>query len=215
MYYLCPLHYFDNNYGYVVFTDDAYIINDAIMYPYLEKIQQSLRLLRVNLRLKLLYDKDALTGLYNRLGYEEKVLPLYQESLEQNTKLTVFFIDINYMKNINDNYGHEQGDVAIKTVAASIADCLQKDWVAVRYGGDEFLVIAPNCAKQKAANVKRRIEKRLNERIAEANLEYELTVSIGFVTTDPEKRPHAKLKEYVKEADDLMYQIKKVVHGEK
>ena len=215
VYYLCPLHYFDNNYCYVVFTDDAYIINDAIMYPYLEKIQQSLRLLRVNLRLKLLYDKDALTGLYNRLGYEEKVLPLYQESLEQNTKLTVFFIDINYMKNINDNYGHEQGDVAIKTVAASIADCLQKDWVAVRYGGDEFLVIAPNCAKQKATNVKRRIEKRLNERIAEAKLEYDLTVSIGFVTTDPEKRPHAKLKEYVKEADDLMYQIKKVVHGEK
>ena len=214
VYYFCPLHYFENNYGYTVFTDDAYILNETIMYPYLEKLQQSLRLLRVNLRLKLLYDKDALTGLYNRLGYEEKVLPLYQNSLEQNRKLTVFFIDINCMKNINDNYGHEQGDIAIKTVAVSIADCLQKDWAAVRYGGDEFLMIAPNCAKQKAATVKKNIEERIQQRVAEAQLPYELTASIGCVTTDPVKRPDMRLKDYVREADELMYRIKKIVHGE-
>ena len=201
VYYFCPLHYFENNYGYIVFTDDAYILNETIMYPYLEKLQQSLRLLRVNLRLKLLYDK-------------EKMLPLYQSSLEQNKKLTVFFIDINCMKNINDNYGHEQGDIAIKTVAASIADCLQKDWAAVRYGGDEFLMIAPNCARQKAATVKKNIEERIQQRVAETQLPYELTASIGCVTTDPVKRPDMRLKDYVREADELMYRIKKIVHGE-
>ncbi len=212
VYFLCPLHYYDHNYGYVVFTDEPYVLNDSMIYPYLEKMQQSLRLLRVNLRLKLLYDKDPLTGLYNRLGYENKVLPLYQECLSRQSKLTVFFIDINYMKNINDNYGHEQGDVAIKTVAFSIADCLQKDWAAVRYGGDEFLMIASNCGKQKAATVKMRIEERLRERVAEQQLPYELTASIGSVTADPVKRPEARLKDYIKEADNLMYQIKKVVH---
>ena len=212
VFYLCPMHYFDHNYGYVVFTDEPYILNDTMMYSYLEKMQQSLRLLRVNLRLKMLYDKDALTGLYNRMGYEEKVLPLYQECLEKKSKLTVFFVDINYMKRINDNYGHEQGDVAIRTVAFSIADCLQKGWMAVRFGGDEFLVIAPNCASRKALTAKRRIEERLAERIRNSRLPYELTVSIGFVTADPVKRPEAKLKDYVREADDLMYQIKKTVH---
>ncbi len=214
VFYLCPLHYFDNNYGYTVFTDDPYILNESMMYPYLEKMQQSLRLLRVNLRLKLLYDKDPMTGLYNRLGYENKAVPLYQESLKNKSKLTVLFVDINSMKVINDNYGHEQGDVAIKTVASSIADCLQKDWVAVRYGGDEFLLIASDCAKQKAAAIKRRIEERLEQRKAEAGLPYQLTASIGYVTSDPEKRPDADLKDYVKEADSLMYEIKKIVHGE-
>ena len=102
--------------------------------------------------------------------------------------------------------------MAIKTVAFSIADCLQKDWAAVRYGGDEFLMIASNCGKQKAATVKMRIEERLRERVAEQQLPYELTASIGSVTTDPVKRPEARLKDYIKEADNLMYQIKKVVH---
>ena len=213
VFFLSPLHYYDHNYGYIVFTDSPYVLNDGMVYTYMEKLMQSLRLLRVNLRLKLLYDKDALTGLYNRLGYENKVLPLYQESVEKKTKLTVFFVDINYMKTINDNFGHEQGDVAIKTVALSISDCMQKDWAAVRYGGDEFLVIAPNCATQKAATVKKRIEERLAERIREAELPYSLTVSIGYVTTDPVKRADAKLKDYVREADDLMYVIKKAVHS--
>ncbi len=209
---LCPLHYFDHNYGYVVFADDPYILSDSMMYPYLEKLQQSLRLLRVNLRLKLLYDKDALTGLYNRLGYDNKVLPLFQESMVDKTKLTVFFVDINSMKKINDTYGHEQGDVAIKTVGFAIADCLQKDWVGVRFGGDEFLVIVPNCAKQKATTIKRRLEERIAQRAQENELTYTITASIGFVTTDPVKRPDAKIKEYVREADNLMYQIKKEFH---
>ena len=175
---------------------------------------QSLRLLRVNLRLKLLYDKDSMTGLYNRFGYENKALPLYEESKKKKSRVTVLFVDINSMKQINDNYGHEQGDVAIRTVAGSITDNLQKDWVAVRYGGDEFLVIVPDCGKQKAASVKKRIEDRIEERRKESGLKYPLTASIGFVTSDPVKRPDAKLWDYVREADALMYDIKKKMHAE-
>ncbi len=212
VFYLMPLHHFQNNYGYVVFTDDPYVLKETMIYQYLEKIMQSLRLLRVNLRLKQLYDKDAMTGLYNRFGYENKALPLYEESMKKGSRITVLFVDINSMKQINDNYGHEQGDVAIRTVASSIADNLQKDWVAVRYGGDEFLVIVPRCGKQKAATVKKHIEERIEERRKESGLSYPLTASIGFVTSDPENRPDAQLWDYVREADALMYDIKKKMH---
>ncbi len=213
IFYICPLHYFANNYGYVVFTDEPYVLNEIMMYPYLEKIQQSLRLLRVNLRLKLLFDKDPMTGLYNRFGYENKALPLYKESLDKRTRLAVLFVDINSMKSINDNFGHEQGDVAIKTVAAAVSDCLKKDWVAVRYGGDEFIVIVPDCGRQKAASIKRRITERLEKRREDSRLPYSLSASIGYVTTEPDKRPDASLKDYIREADALMYSIKKEMHG--
>jgi diguanylate cyclase (GGDEF)-like protein len=153
-----------------------------------------------------------MTGLYNRFGYENKALPLYEESMKKGSRITVLFVDINSMKQINDNYGHEQGDVAIRTVASSIADNLQKDWVAVRYGGDEFLVIVPRCGKQKAATVKKHIEERIEERRKESGLSYPLTASIGFVTSDPENRPDAQLWDYVREADALMYDIKKKMH---
>ena len=153
-----------------------------------------------------------MTGLYNRFGYENKALPLYEESLKKQSRLTVLFVDINSMKTINDTYGHEQGDVAIRTVAAAIEDNLQKDWVAVRYGGDEFLVIVPDCGKQKAATVRKRIEQRIEERRTGIGLEYSLTASIGYVTSDPVQRPDASLWDYVREADALMYDIKKKMH---
>ena len=213
VYFLAPLHYFDNNYGYAVFADQPYLLNDSMMYPYMEKLMQSLRLLRINLRLKHLYDRDPLTGLYNRLGYENKALPLYEESLKKESELTVLFVDINMMKSINDHYGHEQGDIAIKTVAEAISDNLQKDWVAVRFGGDEFLVIVPECDRLRAAMVKQQIRDRLHVRRTESELPYPLTVSIGYVTTDPKKRRSASLKDYVSEADSLMYQIKKEMHS--
>lgn len=212
VFYILPLHYYQYNYGYAVFTDKPYVLNDSMMFPYVEKLQQSVRLLRANLRLQQIYDKDALTGVYNRMGYENKALPLYQASLENKTPMSVMFIDINYMKHINDMYGHDEGDNAIKIVASSISERLLEEWIAVRYGGDEFIVIVPDCDETMAAQVKTDIEKDLQGRCAKRQLPYELTASIGYVTTDPVGRADATLEEYVKEADDLMYKIKKEMH---
>ena len=212
VFYILPLHYYQYNYGYIVFTDKPYVLRDSMMYPYLEKLQQSVRLLRANLRLQDLYDKDALTGVYNRMGYESKALPLYKKSIDSKTPMTVMFIDINNMKFINDRYGHDEGDNAIRTVAASISDRLEKDWLAVRYGGDEFLAIVPECDEKFASKVKEDIEKNLQQRCEKRELPYVLTASIGYVTTDPKGRAEASLEEYVKEADKLMYKIKKEMH---
>ena len=109
-------------------------------------------------------------------------------------------------------YGHDEGDNAIKIVASAITERLQEEWIAVRYGGDEFIVIVPECDGKKAAQVKEDIVNDIRDRSEKRKLPYELTASIGYVTTDPVNRREASLEEYVREADDLMYKIKKEMH---
>ena len=166
VYFIMPMHYFENNYGYVVLTDFPYLIEENMLYPYMEKLQQSIRLLRTNLRLKALYDRDQMTGLYNRFGYENKALPLYEDSLKDKSNVMVMFVDINYMKRINDKYGHLHGDNAIRTVVAAINANVGPNAIAVRFGGDEFLIIAPECDREKARLTKESILAFLEEKNA-------------------------------------------------
>ena len=212
-YFFMPMHSLQNNYGYVVLTDFPYIVKDNILYPYMEKLQQSIKLMRTNLRLRMLSDRDQMTGLYNRFGYEQKALPLYEESLKNKTEATVMFVDINYMKHINDKFGHLQGDNAIRTVVASINANISADSIAVRFGGDEFLIIAPDCDEKKASNIRGSIRDYLDTINKEKKNPYDISASIGYVVTDPVKRPDAVLQDYIREADNIMYEIKKEMHA--
>ncbi|MCR4595263.1 MAG: GGDEF domain-containing protein [Lachnospiraceae bacterium] len=212
VYFFLPMHYFEYNYGYVVLTDFPYLIREDMLYPYMEKLQQSIRYMRTNLRLKELYDKDQMTGLFNRFGYENKAIPLYEESLEQKKKIMVMFVDINYMKLINDKYGHLHGDNAIMTVVAAINENIGDGAIAVRFGGDEFLIIAPDCDEDKAAHTKEALQKYLEDANKEKKEPYDISASIGYVVSNPVSRPGAGLQDYIREADKLMYEIKKEMH---
>ncbi|MCR5686201.1 MAG: GGDEF domain-containing protein [Lachnospiraceae bacterium] len=212
VYFFMPMHYFENNYGYVILTDFPYLITENMLYPYMEKLQQSIRLMRTNLRLQALSDLDQLTGLYNRFGYEAKALPLYKESVLNRTGMMVMFVDINYMKRINDEHGHIHGDNAIKTVAAAINENIPHGAVPVRYGGDEFLIIVPDCDQEKAEQIKNGIWRTLDEKNSEKSVPYAISVSIGYTVTDPVSRPDTMLSDYIREADRLMYEIKKEMH---
>ena len=212
VYFLLPMHYFENNYGYVVFTDFPYIISEDMLYPYMEKLQQSIRFMRINLRLKNLYDKDQMTGLFNRFGYENKAVPLYKESIEKGSPVLIMFVDINYMKRINDEYGHIHGDYAIKSVVESINKSIDDDAIAVRFGGDEFLIIAPGYSLERAAETKQCILDELEDHNETNGFPYNVTVSIGYVVSDPVGRRDASLQDYIKEADREMYEIKKEMH---
>jgi diguanylate cyclase (GGDEF)-like protein len=218
IYYFLPLHNAQYNYGYVVFVEGSVIMQQDMINPYLEKLQESLKLLRINLRLDGLnkdliriYNRDPMTGLYNRLAYEEKAEVLYHKSLQNKQPMMVMFVDINYMKRINDEYGHLHGDNAIKTVAESIKSVLQDDWIAVRFGGDEFLLIATNCDKDAATQVRHNILAYLDVKNHDGTQPFEISASCGYVITDPDTP--SNLQEYVKEADNLMYQIKQEVHA--
>ncbi|MCR5249500.1 MAG: GGDEF domain-containing protein [Lachnospiraceae bacterium] len=218
VFYFMPLHYYQYNYGYVVLADDPPLLSENSLYPYLEKLQQSLKLLRSNLRLDalnknltLIYDKDPMTGLYNRFIYENKATPLYEECRRKNSHMMVMFVDINYMKRINDRFGHIHGDNAIKTVADSIKANVREGWIPVRFGGDEFLIIAPDSDENDAVKVKNAILDFLEKRNNNGSRPYRISVSCAYVVTDPNSEE--SLQEYVKEADRLMYEVKQRVHA--
>ena len=218
VYYILPLHFMQYNYGYVVFADEPYILTEELLYSYMEKLQQALKLLRTNLRLDALnknltrlYDKDPMTDLFNRFGYENKAIPLYQDSVRKHESMMVMFVDINFMKRINDQHGHIHGDAAIRTVAEAIKENIDGNWIAVRFGGDEFLIIAPDCDDAEAEDVKKNILEYLEGKNNDGSRPYHISASCGYVITDPESG--YPLQEYIREADRLMYEIKREVHA--
>lgn len=213
VYFFMPMHSLANNYGYVVLTDFPYLVQEDMLYPYMEKLQQAIRFMRANLRLRALSDRDQMTGLYNRFGYENKAIPLYEDCLGSRISMTVMFVDINYMKRINDRFGHLHGDTAIRTVVCAINANLMEGAIAVRFGGDEFLIITPDCDSEKAANIKESILDYLNEVNKRNIYPYDISVSIGYVVTTPAIRPNATLQDYIREADAKMYDIKKEMHA--
>ena len=219
IYFFYPLQNERYNYGYVVFVDGTYIIQeDFRVYEYLEKMEQTLMQFRINLRLEMvnkelrfLYDKDPMTGLYNRFCFVSYAVPLVEESRKHHKSAMVMFADINDLKLINDRYGHIFGDKAIITVAEGIKESIGNDnAIGIRYGGDEFIIIAANADRKYAENIRRSINAHIEKENSLGINPVRFSVSIGYVLTDP--RSDKSVIDYVDEADKLMYGIKNDYH---
>ena len=219
IYFYYPLHNGSLNYGYVVFRDGTYIIDEAFrIYEYLEKLQQSfmefritMRLEMVNAELRYLYDKDPMTGLYNRFCFVSHAIPIVEESKANKKKAMIMFVDINNMKIINDRYGHVFGDRAISTVSEAIKNSISdENAIGIRYGGDEFIVIAGNASDEYAEKVKRSMISYIERENMRGVNPFKISVSIGYVLTDP--KSNRTVNDYVDEADRMMYGIKNEYH---
>ena len=219
IYFFYPLHNDQFNFGYVVFRDGTYIINENFrIHDYLEKMEQSFVEFRVNLHLEMvnkelryLYDKDPMTGLYNRFCFISHAIPIVDECKENKQKALILFVDINNMKKINDRYGHVFGDRAIDSVSDAIKQSIDGDnAIGIRYGGDEFLVIAGNASDDYAVKVKRSIISYIDRENKRGINPFKFSVSIGYVLTDPKSK--RTVNDYVDEADRLMYEIKNEYH---
>lgn len=150
--------------------------------------------------------KDPMTDLFNRrIGLEVLEKECNQAVLEKQD-LTICFIDIDGLKNINDTYGHSAGDYLIKTVADLIKQFIFKEDIACRLGGDEFLIIFKNCDKRKAQEICYRIKYEINK-LNKLNLNpYNISISCGLAEFNeiPEKSVH----DFINTADRRMYDEK-------
>ena len=139
---------------------------------------------------------DALTGIYNRRYYEERI---------KNSDMTagIAMIDLDDFKLYNDIYGHDMGDRVLKTVADAINHCIRKTDKLVRYGGDEFLLILPNMVRGTLRGKLLQIQEAIqNAKIPECS-RLRLTASIGGVLSENET-----IDEAIARADHLMYKAK-------
>ena len=162
-------------------------------------------------RLRALTVTDPLSGLYNRRGFLMLAERQWQFALRKGTPVLLFYIDLNSFKQINDTYGHQQGDVALVTVSGLLRDCFRKTDVIARVGGDEFAVLAMVDSADSRELLQRRISKTLQQLNQKRSSNFQLSLSIGVLTCD---RTLEKLciEDLISQADGLMYQEKRSYH---
>ena len=100
---------------------------------------------------------DALTGLYNRRFAEQRLASEVARSARKGHPLTVVFLDLDEFKHINDTYGHPAGDLVLQEFAAALNRAIRGGDLAVRMGGDEFLLILPECNHEQLQLVLKRL----------------------------------------------------------
>lgn len=219
IYVSLPLYGDEGCYGYLVFCDELSIMYDYSMYNWVRHMNMNLRHVRrgitmsqMNNRLERLSITDALTGVYNRMGCDTKAYPFLEKCHRQGKQAALMFADINKMKLINDNYGHIHGDIAIRTIAQVITDVLKDDWIVVRYGGDEFLMVGECIDDDYVNELLHKISEHLEEVKLQLQLPYNLKVSLGHVMVKPEET--LNMSECLTRAENAMYVMKKRLHAE-
>ena len=168
---------------------------------YLENFRKQRKLGKMIDKLDALYIRDSLTGLYNRRGFFRFSARLF----ERSNQSSIAFFDLDGLKKINDNLGHECGDVAIRTFASVLASLATETIIPARFGGDEFVVFCVGDDNKVNA-----LCQTVTERLEVINLEsgnpYNIETSYGTFTTPPDNR--LTLDECIENADGKMYRNK-------
>lgn len=155
---------------------------------------------------------DPLTGVGNRRGFEELLQAEYYRSLRHKHKLGLLMVDIDHFKLYNDHYGHPMGDKVISEVAKGIAASVQRKSDGVfRYGGEEFSVVLPETDQtgvERVCAVVVNSIRNLNIEHIKSKTESIVTVSIGAKVFNPDVEPNLSLNDFIKQADQALYQAK-------
>jgi len=149
---------------------------------------------------------DELTGLYNRRGFLASATHQLKLAQRHNENVLLLFCDVDHLKEINDSFGHQAGDVALIRAAAALDDTFRDSDILARLGGDEFAVLASDASFPNRHAIVPRIEKCLEKGNAE-DPRYKLSFSMGMARFDPQAP--ASLGELMARADQDMYVHKK------
>jgi diguanylate cyclase (GGDEF)-like protein len=172
--------------------------------------QVALAIANLNLResLRLQAVRDPLTGLYNRRYMEEFLDRELHAARRKNRPLAMMMLDLDHFKIYNDTFGHSAGDRALAAFGETLLRCVRTEDIACRYGGEEFLLILPECTVKQATMRAEEISKRLRDSRSTSDglAANPLSVSIGIAgfdeTTD-------RMDLLLKFADDALYQAKR------
>jgi len=148
---------------------------------------------------------DALTGIPNRMAFDERMDQEFKRWQRYNNKLTVCLVDIDKFKNVNDTYGHKAGDIVLRTVAEKCASKVRKSDFFCRYGGEEFALILPETDLSAAITV----AETIRESIEHCSFQYgEQNVGITISCGLAEVKGKDNLDTVFKRADRALYKAK-------
>ena len=152
---------------------------------------------------------DSLTGIFNRRYFDENVEKEWKKCARENEPLSLIMLDVDFFKKYNDYYGHQEGDNCLKKVAQEIKiSLLRPSDIAVRYGGEEFVVILPNTNIHGAHRVAERIRKNIINlaiKHEDSTVSEVVTLSQGIAVM---KNRNDTVFECLKQADQSLYKAK-------
>jgi diguanylate cyclase (GGDEF)-like protein len=150
---------------------------------------------------------DSLTGLYNRLYFEQHLSNCIQMAKNFNHKFALLFIDLDGFKHLNDTYGHDLGDFVLKAIAKDVSTTVRQNDLIARIGGDEFVIIMSHISGiHEVQDFSSRILSSITRKRMYGNIELLLGASIG-ISLYPDDTEN--MEQLIKYADETMYKVKK------
>ena len=217
LYIFAPLNYLNYTIGYIAFKNAPKLLFNLDLPLFVKNMDAQLITMRrhifserTNKELNNLYMRDALTGMYNRLGCENVLYEYITSRKAENKKSVLVFVDIDRMKTINDLYGHLNGDFAIKATAEAFRTHSPKEWLFGRYGGDEFIGVGPWPESDSIEELIKHISESMTNDFKALNLSFRLHASIGYAVIEPSDED--TIDQYIDRADKYMYAEKEKYH---
>ena len=212
--YFLPLHFRERCLGYYIIRNSDFPLNSTHCHSLMMNISHSMenvrKLLHLNnavRELDRLYVIDPLCSIYNRNGFIRQADRMFRSCMASGNSMMIAFIDMDGLKLINDNYGHDEGDFALQRLAAVICDVCTEDMICARFGGDEFIVAASGITEDAGVRMESEFKTHLAEVNAILGKPYDLAASIGSFVT--KVTPNMKLFAMIAHADQIMYEQKK------
>lgn len=165
------------------------------------------QLLQVQEKLRDQASHDPLTGLLNRGAIEESLENEISRCRRNDEKLTVIMLDLDHFKNINDTLGHIAGDSVLRQVAKRMTRTVRSYDSVGRYGGEEFLLIFPDCDKETGALLAERIREKIESKKIDSSEGFiDVTASLGVATVD--NTFEYKKDDLIQAADEALFEAK-------
>lgn len=213
-YYFLPLHFGERCLGYMSISNCKVSLHNTMFQSLCITINNSLENIRKLIclnyaveRMGSLYTQDTFSGIYNRAGFVQATSDIFSTCAQKHRNVMLMFIDLDGLKVINDTYGHETGDIAIRSIADVLCKSCDKNEIYCRFGGDEFIVFAADYTDEEASELTARIEENIAEENRTANHSFTLSASTGYIIAVPEK--NEDLFRFITEADKIMYETKR------
>lgn len=214
MYYMLPLHFRDRCFGYCVICNEQFDMENPLLHSWVMNIANSLESIRkmeyldrAMHELDQLYVMDPLCKINNRNGFNKYTADVFDECRRLNKQVMMMFIDMDGLKMINDTYSHEEGDNGLKQLAKAIKMSCRSGEIYARFGGDEFIIFAPDFTEEMAQDLANRIQAWMEEYNRTSGKPYPVAASIGWHITQVDS--DATLYPLITAADKKMYEDKK------
>lgn len=211
-YLLFPVHHGNKCYGYMIFWFkegwpysyiQAYLMGmaSAIEGANMHREVSSLE------KIKSLYHRDALTGIYNRRGFERQLRSLHERFEDEGKYLSIVSIDMNDLKYINDNFGHAEGDEALCRLASVLESLIGEDEICARVGGDEFFMLLYSDSRERDEHFEEAFIAAMEEEEKKMAKPYPFRASMGICCFSEEE--DLSLMSCMQLADKRMYTQKR------